>query len=166
MKLSVIGGLTQAEGEALGAFTSSGDLGVHGGMLENGPHLACSACVAPRPHSSAPLLPQLPGTGGVRLHMSPSRPTSTTPRPFLMTLPSVSLADHASLAHAHTHACTVQHESVPAHSPGRASDAPGACMQDRTRRRRRSACRRSHRGSTSSSWSACTPAGCSGSTST
>ena len=102
MKLSVIGGLTQAEGEALGAFTSSGDLGVHGGMLENGPHLACSACVAPRPHSSAPLLPQLPGTGGVRLHMSPSRPTSTTPRPFLMTLPSVSLADHASRTHTHT----------------------------------------------------------------
>eukprot|EP00892_Ulva_mutabilis_P007761 jgi/Ulvmu1/5357/UM022_0151.1 len=45
MKLPVIGGLTQAEGLALGAFTTSGDtceavpdldLGIHGVMLENG----------------------------------------------------------------------------------------------------------------------------------
>ena len=36
MKLPVIGGLTQAEGEALGAFSTNSDLGVHGIMLENG----------------------------------------------------------------------------------------------------------------------------------
>ena len=62
MKLPIIGGMTQGEGEALGAFTTSGgtceavqaaDLSIHGVMLDNGPspaytsRTACPACPAP-----------------------------------------------------------------------------------------------------------------------
>ena len=55
MKLPVIGGMTQGEGEALGAFTTSGgtceavpdlDLGIHGVMLDNGAAPACTARTA------------------------------------------------------------------------------------------------------------------------
>ena len=57
MKLPVIGGMTQGEGEALGAFTTSGgtceavpdlNLSIHGIMLDNGldpaytPRTACT----------------------------------------------------------------------------------------------------------------------------
>lgn len=54
MKLPIIGGLTQAEGVALGAFITSGDtctavpdlnLGIHGVMLGNG--------APPRPASTS-----------------------------------------------------------------------------------------------------------------
>lgn len=57
MKLPIIGGLTQAEGVALGAFITSGDtctavpdlnLGIHGVLLGNGARPACPACCALR----------------------------------------------------------------------------------------------------------------------
>lgn len=60
MKLPIIGGLTQAEGVALGAFTTSGDtctavpdlnLGIHGVLLGNGDP---PAPPPPPPHSHPP----------------------------------------------------------------------------------------------------------------